>query len=191
MSLKWLHSRECCAGQSYVNLTHSYLKGRNFNQENILIRSGLKSIFLIIVDKEGPSPSWMVPSMGFYKKKPGWASYGKQASKQHPFMASASVPASMFLPCFSSCPDYLQWWTVLWKCKSKKPFPPPSFFWLWCIFQSNRILRQIALNSGLPASTSGRKLQKSPTYLVCEPELPVSELCSHPSKTAFSCLITD
>jgi len=32
---------------------------------------------------------------------------GKQSSKQHPSMASASAPASKFLPCVSSCPDFL------------------------------------------------------------------------------------
>jgi hypothetical protein len=29
-----------------------------------------------------------------------------------------------FLTCLSSRPDFLQWWTVLWKCKPNKPFPP-------------------------------------------------------------------
>jgi hypothetical protein len=32
----------------------------------------------------------------------------EQASKQHLSMASASAPASRFLPCLSSCPDFLQ-----------------------------------------------------------------------------------
>jgi hypothetical protein len=32
----------------------------------------------------------------------------EQARHQHPSMASASVPASRFLPCLSSCPDFLQ-----------------------------------------------------------------------------------
>ena len=31
----------------------------------------------------------------------------KPVSKQYSFMASASAPASGFLPCVSSCPDYL------------------------------------------------------------------------------------
>ena len=31
----------------------------------------------------------------------------EQASKQHPSMASASAPASKFLPHVSSCPDFL------------------------------------------------------------------------------------
>jgi len=34
------------------------------------------------------------------------------------------APASRFLPCLSSCPDFLQWWTVIWRCKLHKPFPP-------------------------------------------------------------------
>jgi hypothetical protein len=38
-------------------------------------------------------------------------------------MASASAPASRFLSCFSSCPDFLWWWTVTQKCKSNKSFP--------------------------------------------------------------------
>lgn len=26
-------------------------------------------------------------------------------------------------PDLSSCPDFLQWWTMIWKCKSNKSFP--------------------------------------------------------------------
>jgi hypothetical protein len=33
---------------------------------------------------------------------------GEQASKQHPSMASASAPASRFLPCLSPCSGFLQ-----------------------------------------------------------------------------------
>jgi hypothetical protein len=33
---------------------------------------------------------------------------GEQANKQHPSMASASAPASRFLPCLSSCHDFVQ-----------------------------------------------------------------------------------
>jgi hypothetical protein len=49
----------------------------------------------------------------------------------HPSMASASsAPASRFLPCLSSCPDFLWWWTVMWKRKLYKPFPLQIAFWL-------------------------------------------------------------
>ena len=58
---------------------------------------------------------------GFYKKV-GWTSLGEQASKQHPTMASAAAPASR--SCLSSCPDFLLWWTVMWKHKQSTPFPP-------------------------------------------------------------------
>jgi hypothetical protein len=43
---------------------------------------------------------WANPWAGgpvFYKET-GWASHEEQASKQHPSMASASAPASRFLP---------------------------------------------------------------------------------------------
>jgi hypothetical protein len=46
----------------------------------------------------------------------------EQACKQHPSMASASAPASRFLPCLSSCPDFLWWWPVMWKWKLNKAF---------------------------------------------------------------------
>ena len=61
-----------------------------------------------------------------------WISHGEQASKQHSSLASASAPASKFLPCFSSCPDFLQWWTTMWKYKSDKPFPFQLAFLSWC-----------------------------------------------------------
>jgi len=37
-------------------------------------------------------------------------------------MPSTSASVSGFLPCLSSCPDFLQWWTLLWKCEWNKPF---------------------------------------------------------------------
>ena len=48
-------------------------------------------------------------------------------------MASASAPASKFLPCLSSCPDFLWWWRTMWKCKLNKPFPPQLASWPWCL----------------------------------------------------------
>jgi hypothetical protein len=36
----------------------------------------------------------------------------EQPSKQDPSMASPSAPDSRFLPCLSSCPDFLQGWSV-------------------------------------------------------------------------------
>jgi len=50
-------------------------------------------------------------------------------------MASGSAPASKFLPCVSSCPDFLWWWTAMWKCKLNKSFPPQLAYWSWCSVQ--------------------------------------------------------
>jgi hypothetical protein len=36
-----------------------------------------------------------------------------------------------FLPCLSSCPDFLQLGTATWKCKPNKPFSPQPDFWSW------------------------------------------------------------
>ena len=63
-------------------------------------------------------PSW-AGGPGFYKEA-DWASHGKQDSKQHASIASASAPASRFLLCLNSCLDLLWWWTMVWK---PKPFP--------------------------------------------------------------------
>ena len=74
-----------------------------------------------------PHPGWWAfPE--FYKTA-SWVNQRKQASKQHLSVAFVSAPASRFLPCLSSCPDFLQWWTVIWKCKVNKPFPLQVAFW--------------------------------------------------------------
>ena len=41
------------------------------------------------------------------RKQAEQAVMSKQANKQHPFMASASAPASRILSCLHSCPDFL------------------------------------------------------------------------------------
>jgi len=73
---------------------------------------------------------WGLPwadCLGFYKKA-AWANHVEQASKPHPFLAFVSAPASRFLPCLSSCLDYLPWWTTICKRKPSKPFPPQLAF---------------------------------------------------------------
>jgi hypothetical protein len=45
--------------------------------------------------------------------------------------ASASVPASRFLPCLSSCPHFLWWWTGSGSISHIKSFLP-ELLWSWC-----------------------------------------------------------
>jgi hypothetical protein len=47
-------------------------------------------------------------------------SHGEKTNKQHPSIISTSAPTSRFLPWLSSCPGFLQWWTVIWKGKSNE-----------------------------------------------------------------------
>lgn len=49
-------------------------------------------------------------------------------------MASASVPASRFLPCLSSCFDIPQWWTVVELYETNKLFTPYGAFGYLFIF---------------------------------------------------------
>ena len=77
-------------------------------------------------------------------RKHAWASHDEQANKQHPTMDSGSTPISRFQPCLSSCPDILQWWTAMCKCKGLfKPFcfPPQFVFWSWCFVTGIETLR--------------------------------------------------
>jgi hypothetical protein len=60
-------------------------------------------------------------------KRAGWASQGKQASKEHPSMASASAPVSWpaWVPVLTSFSDEQQYGNVSWV----NPFlPPPTCF---------------------------------------------------------------
>jgi hypothetical protein len=84
----------------------------------------------------GECHSW-AGGLWFYKNA-SWASQGKQSSKPHPTMASASAPASKFLTCVSSCPDCLGDRRGMGKCKLNKPFPPQPSSWPWCFVQEHK-----------------------------------------------------
>jgi hypothetical protein len=92
-----------CTGWVWVNLTQA----RIVRDEGALVEEmppwdPVVSIFEIS-DQCGKGPAhceWCHPWVGgpgFYKKA-GWANQGKQASKQHRSMASASASATRFLP---------------------------------------------------------------------------------------------
>jgi hypothetical protein len=77
--------------------------------------------------EEGPAHcGWHHPWAGGSEcyKGAGWARHQEQASQQHPSMASASVPASRFLPCWvpalTSFNDQ-QWCGMV--SQIKNPFP--------------------------------------------------------------------
>jgi hypothetical protein len=53
----------------------------------------------------GATPGLVV--LGSIRKQAEKARRDRQSSHQHPSMASVSAPASEFLPCVSSCPDFL------------------------------------------------------------------------------------
>lgn len=53
-------------------------------------------------------------------KKTGYPKYEEQASKKNSSLILVLALASRFLPCFSCCSDFLQWWAVIRKCKPNK-----------------------------------------------------------------------
>jgi hypothetical protein len=72
-----------------------------------------------VSDQVGKAPfGWShlwAGSLGFYKRA-GWASQGRQASKEHPSMASASAPDfwPALVPVLTSCSDEQQCGNVSW-----------------------------------------------------------------------------
>ena len=56
--------------------------------------------------------------LGFRRKQ------AEQAWRNKPISSTPLWPLRRLLLCLSSCPHFLQWWTVTWKCKLDKPFPP-------------------------------------------------------------------
>jgi hypothetical protein len=104
---------------SFVSTWHSwsYHRERSFSWGNASMRSNCKA-FSQLVNK-GERPLWLGPSLGWlswFYKRAGWASQGKQASKEHPSMASASAPASWpaWVPVLTSFGDKQQYGSVSW-----------------------------------------------------------------------------
>ena len=102
---------------------HSFMlawhKLKSFERRKPQVRKGLHKIGLWGIFWTDGYPLWLVPSLGSIGNGPGfyrqtvWASQGKQESKQHPSMASASALASRFLSGLSACADFFQWWTMV------------------------------------------------------------------------------
>ena len=73
------------------------------------MRSSCEAFSQLVIKEGGPIVGDAIPGLVVLGsiKKAGRASLGKQFNKQHPSMASASAPASKFLPCVSNRSDFL------------------------------------------------------------------------------------
>jgi hypothetical protein len=113
-SLAW------CTGWFYVSTWHrlGLSQRKELQLGKCLHVIHLWGIFSIS-DEGGKAPcGWdhlWSGSLGFYKRA-GWASQGKQASKEHPSMASTSAPASQpaWVPVLTSFSDEQQFGSVSW-----------------------------------------------------------------------------
>jgi hypothetical protein len=68
--------------------------------------------------------------LGSIRKQAEQARGSKAVTSSHGLCIS-----SCFLTCLSSSPDFLWWWTEMWKCKLNKPFPPHLASSSWCFVQ--------------------------------------------------------
>jgi hypothetical protein len=109
-----------------LDTSWSYHRKRSLSWENAPMRSNCKEYSQWVINGGwsivGGATPW-ASSPGVYKKV-SWTSQGKQSRKQGPSTASASAPASKFLPCLSSCLDFLWWWAAMWKLSWINPFLP-------------------------------------------------------------------
>jgi hypothetical protein len=103
---------------SFVSTWHSwsYHRERSFSWGNASMRYNCKAFSQLVIKGEGPLVGGTISGLGclgFYKRA-GWASQRRQASKEHPSMASASAPASWpaWVPVLTSFGDEQQYGSV-------------------------------------------------------------------------------
>lgn len=98
----------------------------NLTWENALIRLCCRhpcgAFSWLVIDVEGPSPLWAVPSLGlgYTRKQTGWSGKSKLVNSISPRSLLQLLP-QVYVS--GSCLSVLQW-TVTQICKSNKPFPP-------------------------------------------------------------------
>jgi hypothetical protein len=128
----WDRIKECVLAGFVCQLDTSWSYHRESSLSWASMRSSCKAFSQLVIKGEGLAHcGWCLPwagSLGFYKRA-GWANQGKQASKEHPSMASASAPA--WVPVLTSFGDEQKHGSV----KLNKFFPPQLASWLWCFVQ--------------------------------------------------------
>jgi hypothetical protein len=107
-----------CVCMCQLDTGWSYHRERSFRWENASMRSSCGAISQLVIKSWKAPCGWCHPwdgSLGFYKRA-SWANQGKQASKEHPPMASASAPVSWlaWVPVLTSFGDEQQCGSVSW-----------------------------------------------------------------------------
>jgi hypothetical protein len=111
---------------SFVSNLHSwsYHRERSFSWGNASMRSNCKAFFQLVIKGERPLGGWdhlWAGSLGSIIEQAKRARRSKPV-KKHPSMHDLYISFCL-LACLSSSPDFVQWWTAMWKCKLNKPFP--------------------------------------------------------------------
>lgn len=113
-----------------VNLTQPKLT----SQIRLTCGHDCDRLFWLIIDMGGLSPLWTV--------LPYIDGYGlwKKAIRESQRASEYTLFLSRF--CFHffwhSCPQFSQWWIVIWNFKTNKLLPPVSCFYSWCLPQQQK-----------------------------------------------------
>jgi hypothetical protein len=111
-----------------LDTSWSYHRKRSFSWGSASMRSSCGAFSWLVTKGGGPIVGGAIPGLVVL------GSIGRQAEQ-----ARGSKPvsglciSSCFLPCLSSSPDFLWWWTAVWKCKVNKSFPLQLASWSWCL----------------------------------------------------------
>jgi hypothetical protein len=154
----------------------SYHRERSLPWGNASMRSGCKAFSQLVIKGGGPMVGGAIPGLTVL------GSIRKQAVQARGSKPISNIPPWLLyqrLPYVSSCPDFLRWWTAMWKCKLNKPFPPQLASWSWCFVQEDKPqLRHCVICSSPRAS-----------YMLCWDVPPPSIWIVHPSPFHVSALI--
>jgi hypothetical protein len=124
-----------CALASYVSTWHSwsYHRKRSFSWGNASMRSkNPKAFSQLVIKGERPLVGGTIPGLVVLSSIREKAEQAR-ASKPVRISLHGFCISSCFLTCLHSSPDFLWWWTAVWKCKPNKPFPPQLASWSWCL----------------------------------------------------------
>jgi hypothetical protein len=122
-----------CTGWFCVSTWHKldYHRERSLPWGNASMRSSCKAFSQLVIKGGGLIVGGAIPGLvvlGSIKRQTEQVSGSKPVTSLHGLCIS-----SCFLTCLSFSPDFLWWWTAMWKCKLNKPFPPQLASWSWCL----------------------------------------------------------
>ena len=111
-----------------------YYRERRFPWGNASMRSSCKVFSQLVIKGRGPIVSGAIPGLAVLDSIRKQTEQARGSKRVKPSLRGLCI-SSCILTCLSSSPDFLWWWTEMWKCKLNKPFPPHLASSSWCFVQ--------------------------------------------------------